>query len=466
MDNTVIVIDDEQDFLDSVKRVLITSGIKTVRTESNAGKAASEFEKGEAFDIALIDINMPDMDGFELLQVIKNTSPTTECIMLTALDDARAAVKCLKTGAYDYLVKPVSGENMLLSINRAMERKRLMEIKDLSKRKTHLKIKNPEAFKAIVTQSSEMLRILNEAELHALSDIPILITGETGTGKELLSQSIHAASPRAKFDFIAINMESLNPQLFESQFFGHTKGAFTGAETGQVGYLESNHRGTLFLDEIGNLPLDLQGKLLRVLQEGEFIKIGSSKAQKVNIRFIAATNADLERMVEQKRFRKDLYYRLKGGWLHLPPLRERKDDILLLINHFIIEFCGPDGINIEEEVLSTLREYDYPGNIRELKSILQAAVNLAQGKTIALKHLPKEILMRGQFASKNQDSQTEPIQTLHQIEKKYILKVYKKFGENKSQTARALGIALNTLKSKLETYDVENLSAKAPTEKK
>ena len=216
MDNTVIVIDDEQDFLDSVKRVLITSGIKTVRIESNAGKAASEFEKGEAFDIALIDINMPDMDGFELLQVIKNTSPTTECIMLTALDDASAAVKCLKTGAYDYLVKPVSGENMLISINRAMERKRLMEIKDLSKRKTHLKIKNPEAFKAIVTQSSEMLRILNEAELHALSDIPILITGETGTGKELLSQSIHAASPRAKFDFIAINMESLNPQLFES----------------------------------------------------------------------------------------------------------------------------------------------------------------------------------------------------------------------------------------------------------
>ena len=466
MDNTVIVIDDEQDFLDSVKRVLITSGIKTVRTESNARKAASAFEKGEAFDIALIDINMPDMDGFELLQVIKNTTPSTECIMITALDDARAAVKCLKTGAYDYLVKPVSGENMLLSINRAMERKRLMEIKDLSKRKTHLKIKNPEAFKAIVTQSSEMLRILNEAELHALSDIPILITGETGTGKELLSQSIHAASPRAKFDFIAINMESLNPQLFESQFFGHTKGAFTGAETGQVGYLESNHRGTVFLDEIGNLPIDLQGKLLRVLQEGEFIKIGSSKAQKVNVRFIAATNADLEHMVEQKKFRKDLYYRLKGGWLHLPPLRERKDDILLLINHFIIEFCGPDGINIEEEVLSTLREYDYPGNIRELKSILQAAVNLAQGKTIALKHLPKEILMRGQFVSKNQDSQTEPIQTLQQIEKKYILKVYKKFGKNKSQTARALGIALNTLKSKLETYDVENLSAKAPTAKK
>jgi transcriptional regulator with PAS, ATPase and Fis domain len=311
-----------------------------------------------------------------------------------------------------------------------------------------------------------MLRILNEAELHALSDIPILITGETGTGKELLSQSIHAASSRAKFNFMAINMESLNPQLFESQFFGHTKGAFTGAETGQMGYLEGNHRGTVFLDEIGNLPLDLQGKLLRVLQEGEFIKIGSSKSQKVDVRFIAATNAYLEHLVEQKKFRKDLYYRLKGGWLHLPPLRERGDDILLLINHFFIEFFGADGIDIEEDALSTLREYDYPGNIRELKSILQGAVNLAQGRTIALKHLPKEILEQGQFASKQQDSETESIQPLQQIEKKYILEVYKKFGKNKSQTARALGIALNTLKSKLATYDVENLSAKAPTAKK
>jgi len=457
MDNTIIVIDDEQDFLDSVKRVLITSGIKTVRTETDARKAASAFEKGEAFDIALIDINMPDMNGFELLQVIKYTTPTTECIMLTALDDASSAVKCLKNGAYDYLVKPVSRENILLSINRAMERKRLMELMDLRKRKTNLKIKNPEAFKAIVTQSSEMLKILNEAELHSLSDIPILITGETGTGKELLSRSIHAASPRAKFDFIAINLESLNPQLFESQFFGHTKGAFTGAEKEQVGYLESNNRGTVFLDEIGNLPIDLQGKLLRVLQEGEFIKIGSSKPQKVNVRFIAATNADLEHMVEQKKFRKDLYYRLKGGWLHVPPLRERDDDILLLINHFIIEFCGPDGINIEEEVLSTLRKYDYPGNIRELKFILKAAMNLAMGKTIALEHLPKEILMKDKFLGKSQDSEPEPILTLKQMEKKYILKVYNKFEKNKSQTARALGIALNTLKSKLESYGVEKL---------
>ena len=252
-------------------------------------------------------------------------------------------------------------------------------------------------------------------------------------------------------------MESLNLQLFESQFFGHIKGAFTGAEKNQVGYLESTDRGTLFMDEIGNLPIDLQGKLLRLLQEGEFIKIGSSKAQKVNLRFVAATNADLERMVKQKRFRKDLYYRLKGGWLHLPPLRERKEDILLLINHFVLEFCGSDGINFEEEVLTTLRKYDYPGNIRELKSITQSAVNLAHGKTINLKHLPKNIPMKEQFAKKSQDIEPEPTLTLKQMEKKYILNVYNKFGKNKSQAASALGIALNTLKSKLESYSVEKL---------
>ena len=454
---SIIAVDDELDFLQSLKRGLITGGLTNVHVEADSRKAASAFENGELFDIALIDINMPDLGGIELLDIIKNTSPLTECIMVTAIDEARMAISCLKKGAYDYLIKPISREDLLSSVARALERRRLIEILDLRKTKTKPKVKNIYAFKSIVTQSSEMLKVLREAELHASSDIPILITGETGTGKELLAQAIHAASLRSKFQFTPINMESLNLQLFESQFFGHIKGAFTGAEKKQVGYLESTDRGTLFMDEIGNLPIDLQGKLLRLLQEGEFIKIGSSKAQKVNLRFVAATNADLERMVRQKRFRKDLYYRLKGGWLHMPPLRERKEDILLLINHFVLEFCGSDGINFEEEVLTTLRKYDYPGNIRELKSITQSAVNLAHGKTINLKHLPKNIPMKEQFAKKSQDIEPEPTLTLKQMEKKYILNVYNKFGKNKSQVARALGIALNTLKSKLESYSVEKL---------
>jgi len=457
MANRIIAVDDELDFLQSVMRGLIIGGLKNVHIEVDSRKAAAAFKNGEVFDIALIDINMPDLNGVELLDIIKTASPSTECIMVSAVDEARTAVDCLKKGAYDYLVKPISREDLLISVARALERKRLTEILDVRKTNARPKIINIDAFKSTVTQSNEMFRILREAELHASSDIPILITGETGTGKELLAQTIHAVSPRAKSQFTPINMESLNMQLFESQFFGHTKGAFTGAEKNQVGYLESSDRGTLFLDEIGNLPIELQGKLLRVLQEGEFIKIGSSRPQKANVRFIAATNANLERMVKQKRFRKDLYYRLKGGWLHLPPLRERKDDILLLINHFVIEFCGPDGINIEEEVFAMLRKYDYPGNIRELKSIIQSAVNLAHGKTITLKHLPKNIPIQEKFSNNSKDIEPKPTLTLKQMEKKYILNVYNKFGKNKSQVASALGIAFNTLKSKLESYGVEKL---------
>jgi DNA-binding NtrC family response regulator len=454
MANRIIVVDDEQDFLESVKRGLMTGGITNVYLEVDARKAASAFENGELFDIALIDINMPNLGGIELLDVIKNISPPTECIMISAVDEARTAIGCLKKGAYDYLVKPLSREDLLSSVTRALERKRLMEILDVRKTKTKPKVKNIYAFKSIVTQSSEMFKIFREAELHASSDIPILITGETGTGKELLAQAIHAASPRAKIQFTPINMESLNPQLFESQFFGHIKGAFTGAEKNQVGYLESSDRGTLFMDEIGNLPIDLQGKLLRLLQEGEYIKIGSSKPQKVNIRFIAATNANLELMIDNKQFRNDLFYRLKGGWLHLPPLRERKDDIPLLISSFIEELCGPAGCKIREEAMSLLMDYHFPGNVRELKTIVQAAGNLAQNEPISVKHLSIDSNLKKRLADKTRLETAEPIVPLQQIEKKYILKVYNELGKNKSQTASALGIALNTLKTKLESYGV------------
>jgi two-component system response regulator AtoC len=452
MKNNIIVIDDELDFLQSVKRAMISSGVKNVQIESDSRKVASYFENGEAFDLALIDISMPNLGGIELLDIIKSNSPNTECIMITALDEARLAVKCLRKGAYDYIVKPVSREDLILSVNRAFERRRFVEILDLNKRIKLPKIENKKAFKPIITQSPIMLKTLKEAELHANSNIPLLITGETGTGKELLARAVHAASPRSKFNFTPINMESLNMLMFESQFFGHKKGAFTGADRDQLGYLERSNKGTLFLDEIGNLPIDLQGTLLRVLQEGEFIKIGSSNSQKVDVRFVSATNADMESMVKKKLFRKDLYYRLKGGWLHLPPLRERKDDIPLLINHFILEFCGPDGISFEGEVLSSLMNYDFPGNIRELKSIIQSAVNLCRSGTITIKYLPDSVIIAEPFRKESSPPGIEPPLTLQQLEKNHILNLYQQFGKNKSQTARVLGIALNTLRAKLESY--------------
>jgi DNA-binding NtrC family response regulator len=456
MDNSVLVIDDERDFLDSIRRGLISSGFRNVRLESDPNQAAALFENGESFDIALIDVSMPGKNGLELLEAIKNTSPETECVMVTALNEAGVAVECLKKGAYDYLVKPISRDDLVLVVRRALERRRLLDILHIGKRKPPPKLAHVEAFKPIVTQSTKILRILKEAELHAGSDVPVLIEGESGTGKELLARAIHSASPRAHFPFTPINMASLTGSLFEAEFFGHTKGAFTGAERNRMGYLEQTNKGTLFLDEISNLPLQLQGKLLRALQEGEYLKLGTSAPQRTDIRFIAATNADLDRMMDKGMFRKDLYYRLKGAWLQLPPLRERREDIPLLISKFLEDFCGVSGNRgIEEEAMSMLMDYDYPGNIRELRSIIQSAVNLAQGRPISHNVLPRYIRRRNPMLNRGFQKGDCPPASLAEVEKDHILKVYEQTERNKVQTAKLLAIGLNTLRRKLASYGGE-----------
>ena len=454
MDNNIIIIDDDLDFLEILKGHLLNSGFKNIRTEDNPLKVASLFEKGEDFDIALIDMTMPEIDGLDLLEIIKNISPRTECIMITAVNEARIAVECLKKGAYDYLLKPVSQEDLVLSMNRALEKKRLTDILDIGKSRTLPRLKNAKPFKPIFTRSPKVLRILKEAELHAGSDVSLLITGESGTGKELLAWAIHAASPRSRFPFTPVNMASITGSLFEAEFFGHTKGAFTGAEDSRRGYLEYSHRGTLFLDEIGNLVPELQGKLLRVLQDGEYFKLGTSNQQKADVRFIAATNEDLEKLMAKKAFRKDLYYRIRGGWLHLPPLRERKEDILLLADKFLKDYTKKDAA-FDEEARCLLMEYDYPGNIRELKSILQSAVNLAQGRPISSDVLPAHLKQRKSLSKCLTSSASEKIAPLAQIEKSHIINVYKLTSRNKSQTARHLGIGLNTLRRKLRSYGIE-----------
>jgi len=454
MDNKIIVIDDDLDFLEILKGHLLKSGFKNIRTEDNPLNVASLFEKGEDFDIALIDMTMPGIDGLDLLEIIKNISPRTECIMVTAVNEARIAVECLKKGAYDYLLKPVSQEDLIFSMKRALEKKRLMDILDIGKSPALPRLKNAEPFKPILTRSPKVLRILKEAELHAGSDVPLLITGESGTGKELLALAIHAASPRSRFPFTPVNMASLTGSLFEAEFFGHTKGAFTGAEDSRRGYLEYSHRGTLFLDEIGNLAPELQGKLLRFLQDGEYFKLGTSNQQKADVRFIAATNEDLEKLMAKKAFRKDLYYRIRGGWLHLPPLRERKEDIPLLADKFIKEYTKKDAA-FDQEARCLLMEYDYPGNIRELKSILQSAVNLAQGGIISSDVLPAHLKQRKSISKCIVPSASEKIAPLAQLEKSHIIDVYKRTGGNKSQSAKLLGIGLNTLRRKLRSYGIE-----------
>jgi two-component system response regulator AtoC len=453
----IIVIDDERDFLESVKRGLIGAGFRSLSLESSPRKAAEAFRKGESFDVALIDVSMPEMDGLALLEEIKNTSPDTECIMITAMNEARVAVECLKKGAYDYLVKPVSRDDLVSAVRRALERKRLVSVLSIGKSRQLPMIVNKEAFHPIVTQSEKILRLLKEAELHAVSDVPVLITGESGTGKELLAKAVHLCSPRSAYPFTSINMASLTDNLFEAEFFGHTKGAFTGADRDRIGFLEATNRGTLFLDEIGDLPYDFQGKLLRVLQDGEFMKIGTSVARRVDIRIIAATNMDLERLRAKNLFRNDLYWRLKGAWLHIPPLRERKDDLFLLIQTFLREFCGKkEGMGIAGDTLAALAAYDFPGNIRELRSLVQASLNLAGEGPITVKSLPQHVLKVAEQENKRKSTPVEAAaKSLAHVEREYILKSYEQTGKNKLQTAKLLGIGLNTLRRKLSSYGVD-----------
>jgi two-component system response regulator AtoC len=455
MSHSILVIDDDRDYLDLVRGRLFAAGFSSVDILDDPTEAAAAFQARGAFDVALIDLSMPEMDGQQLLDLIKRHSPTTECIMVTAVNDARTAVQCLRQGAYDYLVKPVSEEDLLFAVQRALERKRLLDILNIEKSRRPPVFAHPEAFAEILTRCPSLRRVLKEAELHAASDVPILITGESGTGKELLARAVHRASSRAGGPFLPLNMAAFSAGLFEAEFFGHTRGAFTGADKERSGHLKYCHRGTLFLDEIGNLPLALQGKLLRVLQDGEFTPVGSSAPQKADVRFIAATNEELDQMVESGRFRRDLYYRIRGSWLHMPALRERSEDIPLLSEHFLKEFgTSVENQHIEEDALAVLMGYEFPGNVRELKSILQSAVNLAQGRKVSIACLPQD-LRRRRAAPVHARPQPEAAGlTLADVEKQHILDIYEKLQRNKVRTARALGLGLNTLRRKLKGYGV------------
>jgi two-component system response regulator AtoC len=455
MDLRLIIVDDDRDFLEIMGKRIRELGFSNILLQDDPVQAAARIESGRPFDLALIDMTMPGMNGLELLDQIKAVSPATECIMITAVNEARTAVECLRKGAYDYLIKPVAQEDLALSVHRALEHRRLIHILDIEKGKTPLTLKNRYAFKGIDTRSACMQRIMKEAELHAGSDVPVLITGESGTGKEVLAQAIHKASPRSTHAFTAINMASLNGSLFDAEFFGHTRGAFTGADKARSGYLEKTHLGTLFLDEIGHLPLAVQGKLLRFMQDGSYYRVGASTHRQADIRFVAATNADLDKLMAKGLFRKDLYYRIRGGWLHLPPLRERKEDIPLLVSAFMkAEKPLKRKNDISNEALNCLMRFDFPGNVRELKSIIQSALNLAQGRPILPDHLPRHLLEKKNTVRPDCLMEGLPTSTLADVEREHIICTYQQAGHNKSKTARVLGIGLNTLRRKLSAYGV------------
>ena len=452
MNPSILVVDDETSFLDSVVRMLRLEGYDDFTAVADS-TTVPEMLAQKSFDVAFQDITMPGLDGVALLKIIKERSPQTECLMITAHESISLVIQSIRAGAYDYLVKPITPEQLTHALDRALERRRLVEALAIrSEMALDRALDNPRAFDQILTCDRRMLRLLREAELHAGSEIPILVTGSTGTGKELMARSIHRASRRAGGPFVAVNMLALSPTLFESEFFGHTRGAFTGADRDKAGFLAQASGGTLFLDEIGDLSLEIQGKLLRVLQEGEYVPVGKTRPEQADVRFVAATNQDLPRLVQRGRFRKDLFYRLQFAHLQLPPLRSRQEDIPLLAACFLKATARPDAV-LTTEAQAALLRHGWPGNVRELKGVMEAAANLAEGGQIQPAHLN---LVGGgaRVAATGPRAQVGELEPLAEVERRHIMAVYEAVGRNKSKAARVLKIGLQTLRRKLMAYGV------------
>ena len=458
MERKIIVIDDELDFLDSLKRGLKGAGFRNVHFENDSVAASKIIESEEPpFDIALIDITMPNISGIQLLELIKSVSPLTECIMITALNDAKTAISCLKKGAYDYLVKPVTRDDLVATINRALERLKFIKLLEVNKNEQIEKNHLSPVFEPIITQSLDVLRVLKEAELHAQSDIPVLITGESGTGKDLLAKAIHQVSHRAQQTYMPVNMAAINSGLFEAEFLGHTKGAFTGANKAKKGYFEAADGGTLFLDEIGETSPALQVRLLRAIQEGEIRRVGEDRDRRVDVRVIAATHRHLKEETQAGRFREDLYYRLSVFPIHLPPLRERREDIPDLALHFLEQrqqrqANSPGGFTAA--TMDAFCRYDWPGNIRELQNEVERGALLAGGEErIDALHLSEQIADSTPGAGLPRSGKMKEV--IAQVEREMIAQALQQHGGNRTRAAADLGVSRWGLVQKIKGYGIE-----------
>jgi two-component system, NtrC family, response regulator HydG len=438
----ILIVDDEEVSLTSVQRILHWRGIRNVETCDN-GKEAIKRIKEEAFDIVLLDLLMPEVDGMQILEITKPFRPQTEFIILTAVDDIPTTVKAIRQGAYDYLVKPVDNELLFLSIERAYERKGLLAGLSATARCEAADI--PPAFSDTVTQNPQMKALISYAQVMARSGNPIMITGESGTGKELMARGIHCSGPAPDGPFVAVNVSAIPATMFESQFFGHLRGAFTGADNRYLGFFEQADGGTLFLDEIGELPVGLQAKLLRVLEDKTFTPLGGAKPILVDIRLISATNTNIDKACQEGKFRIDLMYRLKSAYICLPPLRERRGDIPLLAAHFLQKACKRHVKNIQgfsPEALDLLTNRDYPGNIRELSQIVENAVILADTALIMPCHL-------GEMTAPVSSPGGRILCTLKENYDLHLAFVLNHTAGDRRNAARILGITVRQLQRKL-----------------
>ncbi len=440
----ILIVDDEQMALTSVKRVLKHRGIRDVDTCDN-GRTAIELINKNNYDIVLLDLLMPETDGLQVLEATRASNPRTEFILLTAVDDMKIAIKAIRLGAYDYLVKPAENERLLLSIHHAYERAAMRAGISGRSREAPKAACHP-AFAANITQSLRMQELIYYAEKMATTDTPILITGESGTGKELMAQAIHKASNYADGPFIAVNVCSIAESMFESQFFGYKQGAFTGASRDFPGFFEQANGGTLFLDEIGDLSLQLQAKLLRVLEEKLIFRLGDPKAIAVNVRILSATNSDLNQACQEKKFRLDLMYRLKAAHIHLPPLHERPTDIPLLSVHYLGVANKRHNRDIHDFTTNTmdiLKHRKYPGNIRELAQLIDSAVLHADTESVQLRDIGCDTLPSAVSPYIRSRCSLKEDSDMH------ILYILSETGGDRKKAAAILGVTVRQVQRKL-----------------
>jgi len=457
MNFSILLVDDEESQREPIKGFLQKKGYDVLPAAS-FGEARTLF-KEHLIDLVITDFKLKDKTGLDVLREIKSVNPMVPVVVMTAYGSVDDAVKLMKLGAYDYLQKPIELDELLIIIRKAEEYLHLKSENKQLKQQLSEKF----SFESIVSRSEEMEVVLNMAGRVADSKATVIIRGESGTGKELIAKAIHYSGDRKSKPFITVNCAALPETLFESELFGHEKGAFTGADKPRTGKFEMADGGTLFIDEVGDIPPAVQVKLLRAVQFGQIEKLGSSKTIELDVRIITATNRNLEEMIQKNEFREDLYYRFNVIQIKIPPLRERKADIPALVNHFIEKYSSVNGKNIKtisKEAMNLLMKYDYPGNIRELENIIQRAVVLTRNSIISLNDMPKALTESGFTGSDETDlGKTESGDLNHsveQLEKSMIEKALKKTGGNQSKAAEMLNISERTLRYKLSKYKFYN----------
>jgi DNA-binding NtrC family response regulator len=460
----ILVIDDEADIRESLELLLTTENY-LVDLAENATRGLERFESG-THDLILLDLMMPDRSGMEVLAEIRQRDQETPIFMLTAYGSEEVAVRALKSGANDYFAKPWDNDKLLIEIDRVILKGRL------ERENTQLKraLKQRYAFPNIVGKSEKMLRLLDQVAQVAPSRATILINGETGTGKELIAKAIHAHSARADQMFVPVNSGSLPSELLESILFGHVKGSFTGAIANRKGLFETANRGSIFFDEIGTIGPEIQVKLLRVLQDREFMPLGANESMRVDVRIIAATNADLKKLVEDGRFREDLYYRLNVINLNLPALRERKDDIPLLVEFFFGRYCqenekflSPEGrstLTFEPEAVQILMEHNWPGNVRELENVVERAVVLTTTNSVPAHVLPDHLQQAsGMRITRDSTGMVASDASLFEVvadfERRKIIEALERVNFSQTDAAEMLRIPLSTLNQKIKRLNID-----------